>query len=52
MRRNLELAGFDRIAVRTGWKPLVRFGGRRLPRTVEVPYPPMIGNGIMASGRA
>jgi SAM-dependent methyltransferase len=52
LRRNLEMAGFDRIAIRTGWKPLARFGGRRLPREVAVPYPPLIGNGIMASGRA
>jgi SAM-dependent methyltransferase len=52
LRRNLEMAGFDRIAIRTGWKPAARFGGRRLPREVAVPYPPLIGNGIMASGRA
>lgn len=52
LRRALEVAGFDRLRIRTGWKPLLRFGGRRLPREVTVQYPPLIGNGIMASGRA
>ncbi len=52
LRRRLELAGFDQIQVRTGWKPAVRLGGRRFGARVEVPYPPLIGNGIMASGRA
>lgn len=52
LRRTLEVAGFDRIAIRTGWKPLARIGGRRLPRQLTVSYPPLIGNGIMASGRA
>jgi hypothetical protein len=52
MRRNLEAAGFAQIRIRTGWKPVVRVGGRRMPVQFEVPYPPLVGNGIMASGRA
>jgi len=52
LRRHLEVAGFDRIRIRTGWKPLARVGGRRLARAVAIPYPPLIGNGIMASGQA
>lgn len=52
LRRRLEAAGFDRIQIRTGWKPAARLGGRRLGARVEIPYPPLIGNGIMASGRA
>ncbi len=48
----LTEAGFSQVQVRTGWKPALRFGGRRLPRVVNLPYPPLVGNGIMASGRA
>lgn len=51
MRQALQEAGFRQVKVRTGWKPVLRIGGRRLPREVTVPYPPMIGNGIMASGQ-
>ena len=52
LRRRLEAAGFGAVRVRTGWKPLARVGGRRLPVRLEVPYPPLIGNGLLASGRA
>jgi 2-polyprenyl-3-methyl-5-hydroxy-6-metoxy-1,4-benzoquinol methylase len=52
MRRHLETAGFAQIRLRTGWKPIARVGGRRMPVRIEVPYPPLVGNGIMASGRA
>jgi hypothetical protein len=45
-------AGFHGVRVRAGWKPLARIGGRRLPRQLEVPYPPLIGNGLMACGQA
>lgn len=38
--------------LRTGWKPIARISGRRLPVRLEVPYPPLVGNGIMACGRA
>lgn len=52
LRQHLEAAGFDRVRLRAGWKPVTRLGGRRLPVRVAVPYPPLIGNGIMACGRA
>ena len=52
LRRHLEAAGFSDVRLRTGWKPVARVGGRRLPLRVEVPYPPLVGNGIMACGRA
>lgn len=50
LRRDLAAAGFSRVRLTTGWKPLLRFGGRRLPFVVAVPYPPLIGNGILAAG--
>jgi len=52
LRRHLADAGFRGVRLRTGWKPVARVGGRRLPLRVEVPYPPLVGNGIMACGRA
>ena len=52
LRRQLREAGFGAVRVRAGWKPLLRAGGRRLPVRLEVPYPPLIGNGLLASGRA
>jgi SAM-dependent methyltransferase len=52
LRRHLIAAGFHAVRVRAGWKPLARIGGRRLPRQLEVPYPPFIGNGLMACGQA
>lgn len=52
VRDHLRRAGFRAVRVRAGWKPLLRLGGRRLPLRLAVPYPPLIGNGLMASGRA
>lgn len=52
LQQHLSAAGFTQVRVRTGWKPLARVGGQRLPLQVEVPYPPFVGNGIMATGRA
>jgi SAM-dependent methyltransferase len=52
LRRHLQAAGFAGVRVRAGWKPLARAGGRRLPVRVEVPYPPLVGNGLLACGRA
>ena len=52
LRQHLAATGFTQIRLRTGWKPLARVGGHRLPLQLEVPYPPMVGNGIMACGRA
>ncbi len=44
----LRALGFARVRVRTGFKPLVRFGGRRLPVQFALPYPPLVGNGVVA----
>lgn len=52
LARSLREAGFGSVRVRTGWKPVARIGGRRLPVRVEIPYPPLVGNGLLASGRA
>lgn len=46
----LRRAGFDRVRVRTGFKPMLRVGGRRLPISIAIPYPPLVGNGIVAFG--
>lgn len=46
----LYRAGFAHVHVRTGFKPVARIGGRRIPLTIQVPYPPMIGNGLVAFG--
>jgi SAM-dependent methyltransferase len=52
LRAALVGAGFRAVRVRTGWKPLARLGGRRLPLRLTIPYPPLVGNGLLASGRA
>ncbi len=48
MRDTLHAAGFRRIRIRTGFKPVARFGGKRLPVHVALPYPPLVGNGVVA----
>lgn len=52
LRRALQQAGFRAVRLQTGWKPLWRFGGRRVPGRFTIPYPPLVGNGLLASGRA
>jgi len=52
LRDHLRRAGFTGVRVRAGWKPLLRVGGRRLPIRLAIPYPPLVGNGLLASGRA
>ena len=46
----LRHVGFDRVRVRTGFKPMLRVGGKRLPLRMSLPYPPLVGNGIVAFG--
>jgi hypothetical protein len=46
----LRRIGYRQVRIRTGFKPIVRVGGRRLPVQAAVPYPPLIGNGIVAFG--
>jgi len=50
MRAVLERVGFVHVRVRTGFKPMLRRGGNRLALRIAVPYPPLIGNGIVAFG--
>jgi SAM-dependent methyltransferase len=45
--RNL---GYRHVRIRTGFKPILRFGGKRLPVQAAIPYPPLVGNGIVAFG--
>jgi len=49
--RALTTAGFARQRVASGFKPLLRLGGRRLPLRLSLPYPPLIGNGLIASAQ-
>ena len=50
MRAALLRLGFADVRVRTGFKPMLRVGGRRLPVRLSLPYPPLVGNGIVAFG--
>ncbi len=50
MRSLLETLGFRRVHVRTGFKPIARIGGKRVPFHLALPYPPLVGNGIVAFG--
>jgi SAM-dependent methyltransferase len=50
MHAILQRVGFARVRVRTGFKPMLRIGGRRLPVRLSLPYPPLVGNGIVAFG--
>lgn len=51
MRRALRDAGLVPVSIRAGFKPMLRLGGRRLPRQIVVPYPPLVGNGLVAVAR-
>ena len=46
----LHTIGFGRVRIRTGFKPIMRIGGNRLPFQAALPYPPLIGNGLVAFG--
>jgi SAM-dependent methyltransferase len=46
--RELRASGFARARVRTGWKPIWWLPPHRDPW--PVPYPPFVGNGIVAVG--
>ncbi len=51
LRHTVAAAGFERIHLRTGLKPIFVFAPRRLPFKVTLPYPPLIGNGIVLAAR-
>jgi SAM-dependent methyltransferase len=46
--REMRAGGFARARVRTGWKPIFWLPPHRDPW--PVPYPPFVGNGIVAVG--
>jgi len=50
MRGVLQHVGFTHVRVRTGFKPVLRLGGKRLPFHLTLPFPPLIGNGVVAFG--
>jgi SAM-dependent methyltransferase len=50
LRHALTAAGFTRSRVAAGFKPIMRLGGRRLPLRLTLPYPPLVGNGLLAAG--
>ncbi|MGI8690834.1 MAG: class I SAM-dependent methyltransferase [Thermomicrobiales bacterium] len=50
MRAVLRRVGFTHVRVRTGFKPMLRLGGKRLPFHFSLPFPPLIGNGVVAFG--
>lgn len=50
LRHELQAIGFEAVRVRTGLKPMRWLPPHRNP--IAVPYPPLIGNGMVAVGRA
>lgn len=50
MRRVLQSVGFTQVRVYTGFKPMLRLGGKRVPFRLSLPFPPLIGNGVVAFG--
>lgn len=50
LRREFLAAGFTRVKVKTGFKPMYWLSSRRLRFRVAVPWPPRIGNTLIAAG--
>ena len=50
LARALRSAGFERVRWRTGIKPMGWLSSRRLRMRLALPYPPLIGNGLLAVG--
>lgn len=50
LSRALQSAGFGEVHWRTGIKPLHWFSSRRLRMRLALPYPPLVGNGLLAVG--
>jgi SAM-dependent methyltransferase len=49
--RDMQAAGFERIRWRSGLKPAFWLSSRRLRLRLPLPYPPLIGNGLLAAGQ-
>lgn len=47
---DLRRAGFADVRVRTGVKPALWLSSRRLRLRLPIPYPPLVGNGMLATG--
>lgn len=50
LARELRAAGFGQVRWRTGIKPMVWLSSRKLRLRLALPYPPGIGNGLLATG--
>jgi SAM-dependent methyltransferase len=50
LARELRAAGFRRVRWHTGVKPAWWLSSRRLRVRLPVPYPPLVGNGLLAVG--
>ncbi len=50
LARELRAAGFARVGWHTGVKPAFWLSSRRLRLRLPVPYPPLVGNGLLAVG--
>ncbi|MBK9713066.1 MAG: class I SAM-dependent methyltransferase [Kouleothrix sp.] len=51
LARELRRAGFTQVRWSTGVKPARWLSSRRLRLRLSIPYPPLIGNGLLATGR-
>lgn len=50
LARELREAGFAHVHWRTGIKPITWLSSRRLRMRLAIPYPPLVGNGLLATG--
>lgn len=51
LARELRTAGFGAVFWYTGVKPVLWLSSKRLRLRLPIPYPPLIGNGLLAVGR-
>jgi SAM-dependent methyltransferase len=51
LAQELERFGFEQIRRRTGIKPIHWLSSRRLRMRLALPYPPLVGNGLVAVGK-
>jgi SAM-dependent methyltransferase len=51
LARELRAAGFRAVRWHTGIKPARWLSSRRLRLRLALPYPPLVGNGLLATGR-
>jgi SAM-dependent methyltransferase len=51
LARELRAAGFGRVRWHTGVKPARWLSSRRVQMRLPLPYPPLVGNGLLAVGQ-